>query len=126
VEFFFFRSGTPAWRAVKGLPWLQLEICRRIGVHCVDEHGVPPPIYVKTRSFERQLQNEKDEDNAEERPRVQGSAQDIVELAPPAEISSSDDVLENKSDHEPRGVVDTSCRWNGGGAIEQYGDVDIS
>jgi len=104
----------------------QLEVCRWICVQCVDERGVPPPIYAQTLSFEGQLQGQKDEDNAEERPRVQGSAEDIVELAPPAEISSSDSVLENESDHEPRGVVDTSCRWNGSGTVEQYRDVDIS
>ena len=79
--------------ATGGLKSVQLiRRCTEI-VLTVDEHSVPPPIYAETRSFERQLQNEKDGDNAEDRPRVQGSAEDIVELAPPTEISSSDNVF---------------------------------
>lgn len=42
-----------------------------------------------------------------------GTCERTVILCPPAEVTPTDDVLEDEPDNRPWYVVDSSCRWNG-------------
>ena len=58
-----------------------------------NEDVVTPPIQLQTSVLERKLQCQEDDDDGHDYSRVQASAENVVELAPPTETPSSNNVF---------------------------------
>lgn len=100
------------WKSAANIPPSQHRVSKHIRHNKLTslEHLVPPPVHID-RPASRELQREEDHHDGNYRPAVQRRAQHIVELAPPRKIALANEILERKSDREPRRVVDTRRRW---------------
>ena len=87
-------------------------------------HAISPPVQVHTALGE--LKAEEDQDQSQGNTAIHRSGEDVVESQPPPKVPSAHDELEDETDEEPGGVVDSRCRWEGVRAVEEDGEVDVA
>lgn len=88
-------------------------------------HHIPPPIH-HNRTPSRELQRKENKHHRNHRPTIQCRAQHIIKLAPPRKVPLPDHILEHRAHGEPRRVVDTHRRRNGGHAVEDNRRADVA
>jgi len=89
------------------------------------KNRISPPIHLD-RTSSGKLQCKKNKNDRNNRPAIQRRAQHIIKLAPPSKVLFPNDILERHAHSEPRRVVNTRRRRNGGHSVEQNGNADVA